>query len=118
MDVKPSTTLATRAEANRNKNVIADGTSMTLRQMREYLQDYYGIPIALKEEGANAITCPYCGELHYTARSGHQEAACTRDTGRIIIGDRYCIQNYGYTVVTYNSAEQRNQVIVPDNLLR
>ena len=54
-------TLVTMAETNANENAISDGIPMTLEPIRKYLQDYYGIPIALREQGVTTVTCPYCG---------------------------------------------------------
>ena len=58
---------------------IADGVPMSLEQMREYLQQHYGIPVALREQGTNTVQCPYCHGKHHATETGHQGAGCKDD---------------------------------------
>ena len=46
-----------------NDNFIADGIPMSLEQMREYLQDYYGIPIAMRKQGTTVVASPFCNTV-------------------------------------------------------
>ena len=60
---------------------IADGVPMSLEQMREQLREHYGAPIALREQGANTVQCPYCHGKHRATETGHQETGCEVDFG-------------------------------------
>jgi hypothetical protein len=65
-----------------NDNSIAGGIPMNLEQMQEYLQDFYGIPIALRERGTKTVKCPYCLENHeHGTLDGHQRAGCKEGKG-------------------------------------
>jgi len=91
---------------------------MSLEQMREYLQEHYGIPIALREQGANTVQCPYCHGKHRATETGHQEAGCEDDFGSgIVIGNRHFVKNYGYTVAEYIRGDKANELVVPGNLV-
>lgn len=106
------------AEANGNENAIADGITMTLEQMREYLQDYYGIPIALREQGIMTVTCPYCLKAHeHGFVTGHEEALCENPEMGLTIGMRNFIPSYGYTIFEYHvNRHGVKELTVPDNL--
>lgn len=100
----------------KSENSIADGVPMSLEQMRVHLQECYGIPIALREQGTTSIRCPYCLKIHeHGPRPGHQVAAC--DEGDryngigIVIGDRYFIPNFGYNVLEYMEEDGVNKLI-------
>ena len=95
---------------------IAGGVPMSLEQMREYLQEHYGVPIALREQGANTVQCPYCHGKHHATETGHQEARCEEDNfgSGIVIGNRYFIKNYGYTVAEYIRGDKTNQLVVSE----
>ena len=102
----------------RSGNAIADGIPMDTDQMRDYLQQHYGIPIALKEQGATAVTCPYCKARHPSTEAGHQGAACEDNGAGIVIGGRFFFRNYGCTVFTYRvNNDGVKELTVPDNLL-
>jgi len=107
------------AETNANENEIADGIPMTLEQMREYLQDYYGIPIALREQGVTTVTCPYCLKVHeHGFVTRHQEALCENPEMALVIGMRNFIPSYGYTIMEYYvNGHGVKELTVPDNLL-
>lgn len=100
-------------------NSIAGGIPMDLKQMREYLQEYYGIPIALREQGARSVSCPYCLKRHRQGPgAGHRSADCDdNDRGmKIVIGERHFVPNYGYTIYEYRAHGEVNELIVPENL--
>ena len=101
------------------KNAIADGIPMSAEQMKEYLQQHYGIPIAIKEQGTTAVTCPYCAATHHSTGSGYTEAVCKdHDWTGIVIGDRSFVPNYGFTVFTYTKKEDGvKELTMPDNLI-
>lgn len=103
---------------DQNENSIADGVPMNPDQIREYLQGYFGIPIALRELGKEAVKCPYCLENHgHGPQTGHQEAGCGENGCGIVIGERYFIPSYGYTICEYELRDEINKLILPDNLL-
>ena len=55
---------------------IADGVPMNLEQMREYLQEHYGVPISLRERGATTVQCPYCHGKHHATSGSARIATC------------------------------------------
>ena len=82
-----------------NSNSIADGVPMNLEQMRKYLQEHHGIPMALRKQGTATIMCPHCGEKHeHGSEAGHYGAGCTSECGGIVLGERFFVPNYGYTI--------------------
>ena len=87
---------------------------MSLEQMRQYLQELYGVPVALREQGATVIDCPYCRELHdHGLTTGYQVASCDVRHGGIVVGERYFARNYGYQVYEYKEGGV-NQLIIPE----
>ena len=102
-------------------NAIADGAPVSVSDARDYLQDHFGVPIALKKRGYSSIQCPYCGKEHFYQGTGYQNIQCSKEDRRgrsIIVGERSFVPNYGYTVVEYEEEEESNRVIVPDCLLK
>ena len=95
-----------------------NGIPMSLNEMREYLQTYYGLPIALRLAGTATIKCPFCDKMHgHGLQPGHQAAGCSdedRYDGGINIGDRFFTQNYGYTIVEYVEKDGVNQILPLD----
>ena len=91
-----------------------DVVHMTIRQMQTYLQDYHGIPIALREQGTSKVICPYCTKLHiHEPGPGHFVADCDekdRNMG-ISVGDRYFVPNYGYLLLEYTAEDNVNKLI-------
>jgi hypothetical protein len=98
-----------------DENMIADGMPMNLDQMREYLQEHHGVPIALREKGKTVIKCPHCQRLHdHGAQPGHHRALCDdkeRDALGLVVGDRCFIPNYGYIIYKYKSSSGINKLI-------
>ena len=90
--------------------------SITLEDMRLHLQNDRGIPIVLREQGTTNVKCPYCLKLHsHALNPGHHEAVCS-DEDRyngigIVIGERYFVPNYGYTIVEYKEEGGVNMLI-------
>ena len=77
---------------------------MSLEQLRDYLQGYYGRPIVLRKLGTTVVKCPYCGQYHYHEQAGRQIAACDeaiRFTIGLVIGDRSFVPNWGYDILEY-----------------
>ena len=88
--------------------------------MQEYLQDFYKIPIVIREKGSTSIKCPYCSRLHaYSPEElGHMMAQCEDcDTIVLHIGDRSFIKPYGFSIVDYEEKDGLNHIILPPNLL-
>jgi uncharacterized Zn-finger protein len=55
--------------------MIADGLPMNLEQMHHYLQEHFGVPLALRLKGTTSIVCPYCSKGHVHAPlPGHHAA--------------------------------------------
>lgn len=104
-------------KANANTNVVANGLPMSLEQMRSYLQESYGIPIVLREEGKTTVECPYCAKEHdHDPAPGHYKPACEPSPGRgLVIGERSFVPAYGYKVMEYREEEGINTLIVPDD---
>lgn len=73
----------------------------------EYYTKKLGKPIALREEGDNDITCPYCGLQHgHRLAPGQREAHCHSHTAEpmtkyILINGRKFTKEDGYTIVNY-----------------
>jgi hypothetical protein len=90
-----------------NNNSIADGMPINLEEMRLYLQDLYGIPIVLRQEGTTTVNCPYCFKIHeHTGPPGKYIAGCDitdRYNGSgIVIGQRHFVAGYGYKLYDFN----------------
>ena len=97
---------------------LASGVPMNLEHMREYLQEHYGIPIVLREQGTTNIKCPYCQKLHeHTLEPGHHVAGCSDDDNYLgiglIIGERYFVPNCGYTIIEYRNEDGVNILETP-----
>jgi hypothetical protein len=88
-----------------------------LEQMRMLLQDYHVIPIALREEGATDISCPFCSKMHYNpGPPGHHVTGCDADEWQsIMINERSFVPPYGYTIYEYEdtSLGVRELVMTP-----
>jgi hypothetical protein len=97
------------------KNAIASGTPMSVKQMETYLQDFHGFPVAVRQQGTNHITCPYCKKHHHhDPGSGHYEAQCEEEnygTAGIVIGSRSFIPAYGYTIIEYEEVDGVNRIL-------
>jgi len=90
---------------------------MTLEQMQSYLQELYGLPVVLREEGTTKIRCTHCNKDHVSDPwSGHQVAACDdRDRDiEIVIGDRSFIPNCGYTMLEHRENGDVNELLTHD----
>ena len=101
-------------------NAIADGAPVSVSYARDYLQDHFGVPIALKKKGHSSIQCPHCGKEHFHQGTGHQDTQCSGEDrhGRsIIVGGRSFVPDCGCTVVECEEEEKSNRVIVPDCLI-
>jgi hypothetical protein len=105
-----------------NKNSIANGIPMNLEEMRLYLQDCYGTPIALRQEGTTSINCPYCLKIHeHTGPPGHYMAGCEmadRYNGSgIVIGQRHYVAGYGYKIYDFKEKKGVNHLLIPEDEL-
>ena len=72
-----------------------------VEQTREYLQDYHGVPVVLRQEENTGVTCCYCGKRHdHDHGPGHVEAGCGQEDRSIgiVIGDRSFVPAYGYRI--------------------
>lgn len=82
---------------------IKTSIQMTPSEMQMYLQEFCGIPVALRHEGKTAINCcPHCGHRHVHSHweTGHTNALC-KDKDRnvtITINGRDFIPNYGCVI--------------------
>ena len=103
-------------EAMTNANSVAD--RMDLEQIRVYLQEHYGIPIVLRQQGMTSIKCLFCLKMHdHGPQPGHHMEGCNDDDRcigiGIVIGERYFILNYGYTLFEYKEgADGVNDLLV------
>ena len=93
-------------EPPKDNEETSNGLPMTVKEMEKYLQDYYGRPIALRQEGSWNIACPYCKKHHvYEPGPGHYPSQCSDDFkddgGGIVINNRTFIPNYGITIYEY-----------------
>jgi hypothetical protein len=93
--------------------------SLTPDEMTVYLTQLYGKPCVLREEGADEILCPYCGDFHFHAVAhGHYCAGCagynfeiilnsegipTPVAPHITIGSRSFNPAYGYDIYEYKT---------------
>jgi len=108
-------------QENDAQNRIANGIPMTAMQMREYLQEYHGIPIAIREQGSPLVSCTYCYNIHEhdPAEQGHVTAGCIDDNPYgfgIIIGEKHFMPSYGYTIYEFRDNNEVNELITPNNL--
>lgn len=77
-----------------------------------YLQDHYGIPVVLREQGTTAVTCPYCGGKHdHIVQPGHHQAPCDDRGIVIVVGDRHFVPNYGYQIIEFRKGKGVNELI-------
>lgn len=84
-----------------------------IEEMRLYLQETLGIPIAVRRLGEYEIDgCPYCGGCHlYDLEPGHVEAQCDDRGIEIFIGGRGFIPNYGFTIYHYEERDGEYMLI-------
>ena len=91
---------------------------MNLAQMRDYLQETYGIPIVLRKVGTSEVTCCYCKGVHKHDHAGYNTAGCDDETrfngSGITVGDRFFVPNWGYHIIEFEDKEGVNRLIVPD----
>ncbi|CAB9531692.1 expressed unknown protein [Seminavis robusta] len=98
-------------------NSIANRVPMSSGQVQVYLQEHYGVPIVLREQGETNIKCPYCLKLYeHGLQTGHHVAGCD-DCDRfngigIVVGERYFVPNYGYTIFLYKERAGVNELVV------
>jgi len=103
-------------------NKVANGIPMSVEQMRQYLQDFHGIPtIAIREQGSVLVTCPYCDNKHKhdPEQEGHAIAGCIDefpDGFGIIVNERHFMPSYGYTIYKFRDNNGINELITPVNL--
>jgi hypothetical protein len=96
---------------------VCDGVPMTPDQLRNYLQELYGMPVAVRMEESLPIKCPYCMQTHdCEPGAGHHIAQCTYGGTEISIGTRSFIPSYGLTVFEYKNEGGVNKLTVPENL--
>jgi hypothetical protein len=97
-----------------NDYSIANSIPMDLERMRGYLQQLYGVPVVLREQGTTSVKCAYCGKLHqHVGPPGHYIAGCDdkhRNVG-IVIGQRSFHTNYGYDIYDYRETGRVNELI-------
>jgi hypothetical protein len=99
----------------RNDNSIADGILMSLEQMRLYLQELYGISIVVRKQGTTIVKCPCCSKMHdHGPQPEHHVALCEVNGIGIVIGERYFVPNYGYTIYEYRERDGVNEFIIPE----
>jgi hypothetical protein len=96
----------------------SDDDTVTTEQMRHYLQEYHGIPIALREQGATDITCPFCHKQHFEyPGAGHHVAQCEPSEWRpITINGKSYVPGYGYTIYEYYDTPNARKLNVAPNL--
>ena len=86
---------------------------MSSEQMQAYLQEQYGVPIALRLQGTTMVKCPYCDSLHdHETQPGHYVALCEDRGQRVFIGDRFFVPNYGYTIFEYKEGDGVNELVM------
>jgi len=93
---------------------FANGVPMTLRQMRLYLQDTMGVPVAIRKVGGTTVECPFCFKLHRAAATGQQVAACDEATMKgvtLVVGGRSFRPEFGYTVYEYIERPNVNTLV-------
>ena len=98
---------------------MTDKASMPLigspSDVQESLQAYYGIPVALRQQGNTAVKCPFCGKMHKHAEgSGHHEAKCSENVEITINNRSFVPTNYGYTIIEYVQKDGVNQILPID----
>ncbi|CAB9516720.1 expressed unknown protein [Seminavis robusta] len=87
---------------------------MKVGEMETYMQNYYGIPVALRLKGSTDVICPYCNEKHEHVDPGHHVAECderVRLNVELLISGRSFNPNYGYTVIEYVERDGVNVVL-------
>jgi len=93
---------------------IADGVPMTVDQMQRYLQELYGFPVVLRQQGTTKINnCPCCGESHeHSPETEHHPGKCEEHERNIMltIGSRSFVPNYGCTILSYVSDDRVNKL--------
>jgi hypothetical protein len=91
---------------------------MTIEQMRYYLQEYHGVPIALREQGATDVTCPFCHKQHFEhPGAGHHVAQCEpSEWSPVTINGKSFVAGYGYTIYEYYDTPNARKLNVAPNL--
>jgi hypothetical protein len=77
---------------------------MSVEDIRHWMQDFFGKPVAIRKQGSQTYKCPYCKQVHRCKTGpGHVQADCkTKNSGGdMVIGDRYFSAAYGVKVVQY-----------------
>jgi hypothetical protein len=85
---------------------------MSSEQMQAYLQEQYGVPIALRLQGTTTVKCPYCDSLHdHGPQPGYHVALCDDRGQGVFVRDRYFVPNYGYTIFEYKESDRGNELV-------
>lgn len=93
---------------------INNGARMSIDQIREYLQQYCGRPVAMREKGSTMLDkCPYCTRRHESElETGYQPALCNGDDSNgITVNGRQFRTGYGLIVFEYETKDDVNEVI-------
>jgi len=92
---------------------------MSSRQMQERLQGHHGMPVVLKKEGAAAVKCPCCGNLHeHEPGSGHCVAGCddnARCSTVISVGARSLVPDFGHDICKHKEGDNANALPMPQD---
>ena len=92
---------------------------MGLKQMQEHLQEYHGVPVALRQQGMSSVKCPYCLKIHHHGpQPGYHPAGCDDDDHgmQIVISGRQFIPNYGCTIYECKVCDEVNKLIVHEDM--
>lgn len=88
---------------------------MSLEEVRDYLNEHFGVPVVLRKKGETEITCPYCGQGHHHQKeSGHYVALCdegVREGVELVIGNRRFVPGYGHDVIHFKERDNVNVIL-------